>query len=390
MKYVPGDFFPTLPNDGAELARICLWEYARECKELREDIRSLKDAVREHFGASDPSEIACLTQTLVGMRKGGQYYILSGAIWYGMDQFSSQFYEIRDRIDNLLPQFDWHFLCSARFPGKPFLDAITKCRAEKLGSVFRTCLYPILDRRRIEIPHGQKRRKAIDLLNSRIESVVLEVGDSTETSNEFRIKESLAKISKLVEKHLGRNRSIKLHLFCFPDEFFRDYETSEIVAGFRHEVARLNQRKFLRNDGSSRKFSRMHCRGYLKWLGALRFWSLSETDKKILDRFDFDPAEEVPMSYLIGKEHGKYVKRALDFFRGLFGLGDDSLPLSMTVGLYTVTRVRSIDELRGRPVNTEAKPPKRGTLVYSLLTVSSHGGGVSYTQVDAFGRVPDC
>ena len=162
-----------------ELMQMCVWEYARECQPLREAIQGLHDLVGDLLDLRTKAKCAPVTLEAIKtgkiLAKPNHPGVPAGP---GSKKYRAQpkaiqirarpyrdFVEKRKRllkvVEAIVGRFNWHFLCSPEFPGRPWVDPNSNCEIKRSETLFldRTGVYP--KPTEVMVRHGRGRRRGV-------------------------------------------------------------------------------------------------------------------------------------------------------------------------------------------------------------------------------------
>jgi hypothetical protein len=277
------DFFGKLPKENVDLNRMCIWEYARECKPLVQAVDKLRTMVGSVFRIGDDEE--CARETYRRVRKRGaveaedlaalcisrrsrKFRQLAPAEKRHVDSIK-YFFEhwpvLEDRIRAIVPRFNWRFLCSPGFPAKPWLLGQSECGDLSSESLFLEPAIPVGGKIIREVRHGKKtRNKSIRRL-PRIHRIQFGVSGKR-IVDIARFEDEIAEIAGTVE---GDSHA---QCFIIPNDYFLLYDAELLAASLREQCHLLDRRRLTLNNEVTSQFERTNCSAYLRALGMMRLF----------------------------------------------------------------------------------------------------------------------
>lgn len=312
-----------------EMIRATIWEYARECRPLREEIESLRGLVKNVLQIDAASEIAQATYSFVS---GEDPMFISETILRISDkgeQFLEKLTLHKKTIDRICPRLNWTFLCSHEFPTKSWMLADVKCEIKNKGKILRGAADAFLEaeKKQEEPKTGKKKGKKKQV---RIEppSFVSGVSFSTYDFDDYfqcggmevldAIREDLS--STLMEAN--RKNYGKAHIVMITDEALNISDPEVISSYIRKKIYHLSGRRLISNDPIIQQKRRSAPSHYLKWLGVYRYSKLPRVDR---ERFFNQLTHSIPnagaveaLKYIDCDYSSEFCRKAERIYEGIF------------------------------------------------------------------------
>lgn len=337
-----------------ELMQMCIWEYARECQPLRDAISGLHDAVGNLLLLGTMEQ--CAPETLKAIETGKIPLIPlhRGVLTVpGSKQFRAQTKATRAQsyrdfeekwkkhlkaAEAIARDFNWHFLCSPEFPGRPWIDPGSTCRIKKSTGLFldRAGLYP--KPTEVMVQHGRGERPGLHQelpMPARFSGNFADYFDNGDRAVLDELQEFILKLITEQYEDFGQTA---FELWAFPHQMFEIYEPDDLAKGLRRLCHLREPHRLVPNDLTQDQLKREHPAAYLRWLGVMRFFhiydrfSREDTLKELResDASRDKEAARVLAPFVEGKveRDGEARWAATDFYRKLLKQPGDARPIS--------------------------------------------------------------
>ena len=295
------NFFGALPSNLNELIRMCVWEYAREC-------RPLIDAIAKFKAIPEPPR-ASRTR---------------------LARFNREQQRLLAPINKIAGRFDWGFLCARDFPSKPWLSRSARSSPQARDSLFTETKVLQPTDPYVEVKHGKKTRKQKVEWRPFPPRFFGDVSDCFENGN----REVFDRLDQFVASVMAEQFDLgcnSFHCLVIPDSFFEIVEPDVLAAAIKHMCRCLDRRQLAPDaDRTAPTLKRPNYEAFLRWLGIMRFYHLFDSEKRqqILDHLRKTPAKLNVYTSLAGANHAEARNRATRSFKRIFKVPPDCLPLS--------------------------------------------------------------
>jgi hypothetical protein len=343
------DFFGELPQKGAELNRMCIWEYARECRPLIQAVDKLRTMVgsvlrigddeecaRETYqrvlnkGATDAEDIPAIVMS----RRSKKFRQLSPAEKKRVESLkhlSENWPKLVESIGAIVPRFNWRFLCSPGFPSKPWLLARLECGSLASDSLFPEPAIPAGGKFTVKVKYGKKKRGKIIRRLPKVYSIELAVSPKS-IVDLFHFEQEIVEIAGAEEEEK------RVHCFVIPDDDFLLYDSELLAAALRKQCHRLDRRRLMLTDNATMRFGRTNCSAYLRALGMMRLFHDYDAEERY-DKLDWlqsrrrvqsiTPAKWKEILDMISRADRTEARRtATEVLGGLFCVDEGERPVS--------------------------------------------------------------
>lgn len=341
------NYFGNLPRGEHELFSMCVWEYARECLPLRDNITALRKLVGEYCGLTDPDKIARATYDRV--RKAIPLVDEKASLKWLVAQnpgrvrrsktlkkrdvgiFVERWDEFRRAIDEIAGRFDWSFLCSAQFPEEPWLQPEPECAIKARGALFRKSPLHSGENQEMKVPYGRKERVRVIPNLPKLFRFQGDMRDHAARGDVTVFNQLNEEIDEVMRGRAERNAPA-FHCFVVPDEYFDLHDPADLAASFRSTCLLLDRRRLIPNDTLVGSFTRRTAKDSLKWLGTMRFFHFFNGEDREEELTDLGrqgtEAARTARYHLTGKSAREMCDRAADTYRRIFNVPEGAEPLN--------------------------------------------------------------
>jgi hypothetical protein len=298
--------FAGIANDNPDAAKICLWEYGRECEPLIEQIDFLRNIASDHRPSATAGEIALLLYSVTGHRRYVPVAAEMHAVPMGADfaSFADDAIPAVEEIEKIAWRFNWGLFCSEHFPDKPWLEPVNDCPIRRHHQIWHESALPN--------PHVEHAELTLEIE----QGAIANIGD---------VEHTLLDMAGVTDS----TGDLHAHLFLIDDAVLDRHSPAAIAKQVKHQLDLRNRQRLNRGDAPFLNLTRDDKRTSLHRLAIARL-TRGLSQQQALDTIGNNLArlnisDEVYRWLKVedATRFSDYRRDAIAIYRKLFHVGED-------------------------------------------------------------------